>query len=111
MKTQTAMAIVNWTDGPLAGDNLVVVLDTSVAAEATGQIGDAFVLLMQNVGVQINLRPLQGPAANDATTTGTWEMRVDRIGQEYTTSFTRCQGSGAGYRYHARFPPRRRWFS
>ncbi|MCY4071547.1 MAG: ABC transporter substrate-binding protein [Chloroflexi bacterium] len=86
--------ILNWTDGPLAGDNLVVVLDTSVAAEATGQIGDAFVLLMQEVGVQVNLRPLQGPASNDAITTGTWEMRVDRIGQEYTTSFTRCQDLG-----------------
>ena len=86
--------ILNWTDGPLAGENLVVVLNTSVAAEATGQIGEAFVLLMQEVGVQVNLRPLQGPAAGDAITTGTWEMRVDRIGQEYTTSFTRCKDLG-----------------
>ena len=86
--------IVNWTEGPLAGDNLVVVLNTSVAAEATGQIGDAFVLLMQDVGVQVNLQPLQGPASDDAITTGTWEMRVDRIGQEYTTSFTRCRDLG-----------------
>ncbi len=86
--------IVNWTDGPLAGDNLVIVLNTSVAAEATGQIGDAFVLLMQDVGVQVNLQPLQGPAAGDAITTGTWELRVDRAGQEYTTSFTRCRDLG-----------------
>ena len=86
--------ILNWTDGALAGDNLVIVLDTSVAAEATGQIGDAFVLLMQDVGIQVNLRPLQGPAAGDAITTGTWEARVDRAGQEYTTSFTRCQDLG-----------------
>lgn len=86
--------VLNWTDGPLAGENLVVVLNTSVAAEATGQIGEAFVLLMQEVGVQVNLRPLQGPAAGDAITTGTWEMRVDRIGQEYTTSFTRCKDLG-----------------
>ena len=86
--------IVNWTDGALAGENLVVVLNTSVAAEATGQIGDAFVLLMQDVGVQVNLQPLQGPAAGDAITTGTWEMRVDRAGQEYTTSFTRCRDLG-----------------
>lgn len=86
--------ILNWTDGALAGDNLVIVLDTSVAAEATGQIGDAFVLLMRDVGIQVNLRPLQGPAAGDAITTGTWEARVDRAGQEYTTSFTRCQDLG-----------------
>lgn len=83
--------IVNWTDGPLAGENLVIVLNTSVAAEATGQIGEAFVLLMQDVGVQVNLRPLQGPAGDDAIVSGRWEARVNRIGQEFTTSFTRCR--------------------
>ena len=86
--------VLNWTDGALAGDNLVIVLNTSVAAEATGQIGEAFVLLMGEAGVQINLRPLQGPASSDAITTGNWEMRVDRIGQEFTTSFTRCKDLG-----------------
>jgi peptide/nickel transport system substrate-binding protein len=86
--------ILNWTDGPLAGDNLAIALNTSVAAEATGQIGEATVLLLQEVGIQINLRPLQGPAADDATVSGRWEMRVNRIGQEFTTSFTRCEDLG-----------------
>ena len=86
--------ILNWTDGPLAGENLVIALNTSVAAEATGQIGEATILLLQEVGIQINLRPLQGPAADDATVSGRWEMRVNRIGQEFTTSFTRCEDLG-----------------
>ena len=86
--------ILNWTDGPLAGDNLAIALNTSVAAEATGQIGEATVLLLQEVGIQINLRPLQGPASDDATVSGRWEMRVNRIGQEFTTSFTRCEDLG-----------------
>ena len=86
--------VLNWTDGPLAGDNLTIALNTSVAAEATGQIGEATILLLQEVGIQINLRPLQGPAADDATVSGRWEMRVNRIGQEFTTSFTRCEDLG-----------------
>ena len=86
--------VLNWTDGPLAGENLVIALNTSVAAEATGQIGEATILLLQEVGIQINLRPLQGPAADDATVSGRWEMRVNRIGQEFTTSFTRCEDLG-----------------
>ena len=86
--------ILNWTEGPLAGENLVIALNTSVAAEATGQIGEATILLLQEVGIQINLRPLQGPAADDATVSGRWEMRVNRIGQEFTTSFTRCEDLG-----------------
>ena len=50
--------------------------------------------MLQEVGIQINLRPLQGPAADDATVSGRWEMRVNRIGQEFTTSFTRCEDLG-----------------
>ncbi len=82
--------ILNWTDGPLAGDNLVIVLNTSVAAAETNTIGEAAVLLLQEVGVQVNLRPLQGPAMDDAIVSGRWEMRVNRTGQEFTASFTRC---------------------
>ena len=84
--------IVNWTDGPLAGENLVIVLITDTAAEATQQIGDALVLLLRDVGIQINLQLMAGSA--DLIPTGDWEMLIDRIGQEFTTSFTRCQDLG-----------------
>lgn len=86
--------ILNWTEGSMAGENVVVVLNTNRGAAATGQIGEAFVLLMQDVGIQVNLRTLDSAAGGEATTTGTWEMRVDRAGQEFTTSFTRCQDLG-----------------
>ena len=86
--------ILNWTEGPMAGENVVVVLNTNRGAAATGQIGEAFVLLMQDVGIQVNLRTLDSAAGGEAITTGSWEMRVDRAGQEFTTSFTRCQDLG-----------------
>ena len=78
----------------MADENLVVVLNTNRGAAATGQIGEAIVLLMQDVGIQVNLRTLDSAAGGEAMTTGTWEMRIDRTGQEYWASFTRCQDLG-----------------
>ena len=86
--------ILNWTEGPLAGENLVLVLITGNAAPAEGQIGDTFVLLMQDVGVQVNLQPLEGPVEAELISTGVWETRVRRIGQENWASWTRCQDLG-----------------
>jgi peptide/nickel transport system substrate-binding protein len=82
--------IVNWTDGALAGDDLVISLNSGTAAPASGQVAEAMVLLLADVGIQVNHRPLQGPAADDAELTGTWEMRVQRISSAWTVPFTKC---------------------
>jgi len=82
--------ILNWTDGPLAGDNLVIELNTGEAAVATQQVGEAVAALLREVGIQVNLNVLQGPAGDDAIESGRWEMRVTRTGQEWLTPFTRC---------------------
>ncbi len=82
--------ILNWTDGPLAGDNLVIELNTGEAAVAEQQVGEAIVALLREAGIQINMNVLQGPADDEAIRSGTWEMRVDRTGQEWLTPFTRC---------------------
>lgn len=86
--------ILNWTDGPLAGDNLVISLMSNTEAPASGQVAEAMVLLFADIGIQANHRPLQGPAETDAIETGAWEMRTNRIGQEMTTPFTRCDDLG-----------------
>jgi peptide/nickel transport system substrate-binding protein len=83
--------ILNWTDGPLAGENLTITIMSSQADAATGTLAEGLVLLGQDVGIQFNHRPLQGPARDDAIDSGTWEMEVDRLEQQFTTPFTRCQ--------------------
>jgi len=83
--------VVNWTSGPLEGENLIVSLFSTQADAATVSIAEGLVLLLQDVGIQVNHRTLQGPAYDDAIDGGTWEMTVDRIDQAYTTPFTRCQ--------------------
>ena len=86
--------VLNWTNGPLAGENLVVVVNTQVAAEVTGQIGEEVLLLLQEIGIQANFRALQGPAEGETVVKGNWEMRIVRMGQEFTTAFTRCEDLG-----------------
>ncbi len=82
--------VLNWTDGPLAGENLVLSVIHAQADAATGSLAEGLVLLLNDIGIQLNLSPLQGPAYDDAVDSGTWELAVDRIGQAYTTPFTRC---------------------
>lgn len=81
---------INWTDGPLAGQNLVLSLFTNEADANTVEIGEAVVLLLQDAGIQVNMRTLQGPTLDDAVEAGEWEMVIDRVDQAFTTPFTRA---------------------
>lgn len=86
--------VLNWTDGPIAGDDLIISMMSNVEAPASGQVAEAMVLLFGDIGIQVNHRPMQGPAENDAMETGTWEMRTNRIGSEMTVPFTKCDDLG-----------------
>ena len=86
--------ILNWTTGLLEGEELIIGLNTSEDAAATQGVGEAASALLRDVGVEINMRVMQGPALGDANTNGTWEMRVTRTGQHYLTPFTRCTDLG-----------------
>ncbi len=81
----------NWTTGPLEGENMVIELITGEAAPATQQVGEAVAALLGQVGIQLNISVLQGPAETDAIESGQWEMLISRTGQEWLTPFTRCR--------------------
>jgi peptide/nickel transport system substrate-binding protein len=82
--------ILNWTDGPLAGEDLVIALNSWEDAAATGDIAEALVPLLADIGIQINYRPLANTVITDNIESGTWEMAVARGGQEYAVPFTRA---------------------
>lgn len=86
--------VLNWTTGPIAGDDLVISMMSNAEAPASGQVAEAMVLLFGDIGIQINHRPMQGPTETDAVETGAWEMQVNRVGQVMTTPFTRCDDLG-----------------
>jgi peptide/nickel transport system substrate-binding protein len=80
--------ILNWTDGPLAGEDLVIAMNSFEDAQATGEIAQALVPLLGDAGIQINFRPLTNAAIYDKYDSGEWEMVVARGAQEYAVPFT-----------------------
>ena len=47
--------------------------------------------LLGDLGVQINVRPLNSAARREMQEAGEWELRVDRDSQTYAVPFTRCR--------------------
>ena len=86
--------ILNWTEGPLAGDDLVITMHSSEDQAAAGQTVEAVAALLREVGVQINPLLVTSTASQDMEDSGTWEMRVTRTGQHWLTPFTRCTDLG-----------------
>jgi len=83
---------LNWPADRLAsGENLVLALVTSEDAEETQTVGDAAVTLLGDLGVQIDVRPLNSAARREMNEAGEWELRVDRDSQTFAVPFTRCR--------------------
>ena len=82
--------ILNWTEGPLAGQDLVIALTANEDQEASVNIAEALVPLLGAVGIQVNMRPVKPTVAGDNVEAGTWEMNVSRGGQAYAVPFTRA---------------------
>ncbi len=83
--------ILNWTTGPMAGKNVEIAMTTWEDISAGATMGPALVLLFQDIGIKVNFRILTNIAMNEATTNGTWEMRISRPGQVWSTPNVRCK--------------------
>jgi len=83
--------VLNWTSGPLKGQDLVIALNANEDQQAAVEIGQALVPLLADVGIQANFRPLAYTVMNDKWESGEWEMHVYRADQEYAVPFTRAQ--------------------
>jgi len=83
--------VLNWpADSPLAGDDLVIAMNSYEDQVAGGNIAEALVPLFAEIGIQINFRPLASTVGNDMVENGEWEMFVDRGGQDMAVPFTRA---------------------
>ena len=82
--------ILNWTDGPLEGEDLVIALMANEDQQGSTSVGQSLVPLMADVGIKVNYRPLKPTVAGDNVENGTWEWQVDRGGQHYAVPFTRA---------------------
>ncbi|HXF60502.1 MAG TPA: ABC transporter substrate-binding protein, partial [Caldilineaceae bacterium] len=86
--------ILNWTEGPMAGEDLVFAMTTGEDAQETVNIGESLVSMFRAVGIQVNMRPKSSQANNDENVSGEWDMKVARGGQEFALPFTRCNNLG-----------------
>lgn len=76
-------------DGPGAGEDIVVGLNTSEDAAETRPIGDQVVIMLEAVGIKVNARPLNSQAGNEVGTSGEWDMNISRR-DDYALIFTNC---------------------
>jgi peptide/nickel transport system substrate-binding protein len=81
---------LNWTSGPLAGEDLTIALTANEDQQEGVNIGQALVNIWGEIGIKINFRPVTSAARRDIIQSGEWEMHVNRAGQEFALPFTRC---------------------
>lgn len=82
--------VVNWTEGPMAGQNVEIALYTGEDNTAGQSLGPALVLFFQDIDIKINFRTLAGTAMTENDRAGTWELRIGRPGQAWATPNIRC---------------------
>jgi peptide/nickel transport system substrate-binding protein len=81
---------LNWTSGPLEGEDLTVSMLTNEDTLEGVNIGEALVNLWGELGIKVNFRPVTSAAWDEVTQSGEWQMHVTRGGQEFALPFTRC---------------------
>jgi peptide/nickel transport system substrate-binding protein len=77
-----------WTEGPMAGQPVVLELRVSQDQQETQSVGEALVNQWGAVGIQINLRIIDSQTRADALIDGTWEVEVHREDQAFALPFT-----------------------
>lgn len=82
---------VEWTEGPMAGQDVVVGLEVGEDNTAGASLGPAIVAFLQEAGIKVNFRTLAGTAMTANERAGTWEMRISRPGQAWATPNVRCK--------------------
>jgi peptide/nickel transport system substrate-binding protein len=81
-----------WTEGPMAGEPVVLQLIASQDAAETQSVAEALVNLWGAVGIQINMRIMDSATHTDIDNAATWDMSVDRGGQEFALPFKNVTG-------------------
>lgn len=81
--------VLNWTEGALAGENLVIQLLSHEDQAAATKVCEALVVMLAEVGIQVNYRPVKNTIGEERRVSGEWEMRVERGAQEFAVPFTR----------------------
>jgi len=91
LKDTNGDGIREFTEGPLAGQDVIIGLEVGEDNTAGASLGQAIVNFLQDVGIKVNFRTLAGTAMDANDRSGTWEMRITRPGQAWATPNVRCK--------------------
>lgn len=80
-------------DGPGAGQDLVFGLNTSQDVADASPIADQVVVMLNEVGIKINARPLNSQTMTDLDSSGEWDIRMDRS-DDFQLPFVVCNNLG-----------------
>jgi peptide/nickel transport system substrate-binding protein len=80
---------LNFTSGPLAGQDVVIALTATEDQREAVNIAEALVNQWGQAGIKVNYRTVTSSARNDIAQTGNWDMHIDRMGQGFALPFTR----------------------
>lgn len=84
--------VLNWTEGPMAGQDVVIQLNASEDAMETQSVAEALVNQWGAVGIKVNYRILTSSASTETDQNGNWDMKVFRGGQVMALPFTQIAG-------------------
>jgi peptide/nickel transport system substrate-binding protein len=76
-----------WTEGPLAGEPVVIQLTSTQDQAESQSIAEALVNQWGEIGIQINYRVVDSATRTSIAEAGTWDMHVTREGQAFALPF------------------------
>jgi len=84
--------VVEWTTGPMAGQPVVIQLLASADQKETQSVAEAVVNQWGTIGIKVNMKVIDSQTEIDTRASATWDMLVDRNGQEFALPFTNPTG-------------------
>ena len=91
LKDTNGDGVREWTEGPMAGQDVVIGLESGEDNTAGQSLGPAITAFLQDVGIKTNFRTIAGTAMTENERAGTWEMRIGRPGQAWAAPNVRCK--------------------
>ncbi len=81
--------ILNWADGALKGQDLVIQMTAAEDQAAAVLIAETLVTMLREVGIQVNFRPVTSAVRDANVNDGKWETQVSRPDQSFAVPFAR----------------------
>lgn len=88
LKDNDGDGVVEWTEGPMAGQPVVLQLLASQDAKETQSVAEALVNQWGTIGIKINMKIMDSATNSEVHEAATWDLQTFRGGQAFALPFT-----------------------